>query len=220
MIDHKINEKLIPLDQIDASEWNPNEMSDYMRQKLHAAVEEFGFVTEIIVYQKPDGRYGIIDGHHRYNEALAQGMTEILANDLGPLSEDQAKILNRVMDDIHGERNPIKLSRILTQLSKDSDWDSFKEVLPMTEAEIDNLLVLEVDKSVFDDGPVFAGKEPGADLAKAWVDLKMTVSEDQFEEFQKLIYKAKTALGIEKMADPALENGALLKELLDRRAFS
>jgi hypothetical protein len=50
-----------------------------------------------------------------------------------------------------------------------------------------------------------------------WIDIKVAVHAEEHAEVEKLIARTKAALGIEKKPDPALENGALLKELVTRK---
>ncbi len=215
MIELKVDEKIIPIDQIDPNSWNPNEMADFMSEKLRMSLERFGQVAEVLVRQKPDGRYEIIDGEHRFREAKVLGETELLCNDLGVISDDKAKMLTLAMNELHGERNPVRLSKLLNTLHDGPEWDFLKEALPFTDLELENLFSLSVDKEDFDAAGGHVPEEKSG-VEKDWSDIKISVPEDGAEEFQKLLYKGKQMIGVEKMADPALENGVLLKELLAR----
>ena len=64
------NIQAIPIDQIDANAYNPNHVAPPEMRLLYESIKEDGYTMPIVVYRKPDGRYEIVDGYHRYTVML------------------------------------------------------------------------------------------------------------------------------------------------------
>ena len=208
----RIKEEKVDLARLAPNPWNHNEQSDFMQERLGRSLEKYGQVAEIIVREKPDGKLEIIDGEHRYRELVAKKATLALVNNLGEVSDDDARLLTAVMNELRGDRNPSKLSRLLNSLKGSIDWGEIAEVLPFTAIEMENIL------AIADDLPKPPKEKDGASEGDgkptAWVDIKLSVHQDVMPEVKEMMAKAKTKLRITKEPDEALENGRLLKVLL------
>lgn len=64
------NIKAIPVEQIDANSYNPNHVAPPEMRLLYESIKEDGYTMPVVVYPKPDGRYEIVDGYHRYTVML------------------------------------------------------------------------------------------------------------------------------------------------------
>ena len=213
MIELNFSEETIPIEKITPNPWNPNEQDEFMRERLSKSMGRYGQVVEIIVRETTDGSYEIIDGEHRYKEALAQGKTELIVNNLGKVSDDRAKILTMAMNEIHGDRDALKLSRLLNDISEDENWSVFAEIVPFSALELKTILALADD---IEGPPLKKDEENEGDhgSTEVWVDLKIAINEEKFDQVRNLMEMAKTLLKIEKQADPSLENGEILKKLV------
>jgi len=212
MIKINFSEETIPIEKISPNPWNPNEQSEFMKERLSKSMERYGQVVEIIVRETTEGNYEIIDGEHRYKEALEQGKGELIVNNLGKIPDDKAKILTMAMNEIHGDRDALKLSKLLNDLSEDESWGIFSEIVPFSALELKTILTLAEDIAA----PPLKEKENEGDQESihTWIDLKVSVNEEKFDHFQELINKSKGVLRIEEQADPSLENGEILKKLV------
>ena len=210
MIKINFSEETIPIEKISPNPWNPNEQSEFMKERLSKSMERYGQVVEIIVRETTEGNYEIIDGEHRYKEALEQGKGELIVNNLGKIPDDKAKILTMAMNEIHGDRDALKLSKLLNDLSEDESWGIFSEIVPFSALELKTILTLAEDIAA----PPLKEKEGDQESAHTWIDLKVSVNEEKFDHFQELINESKGVLRIEEQADPSLENGEILKKLV------
>lgn len=70
MISPVYNIKAIPIEQIDANSYNPNHVAPPEMRLLYESIKEDGYTMPVVVYPKPDGRYEIVDGYHRYTVML------------------------------------------------------------------------------------------------------------------------------------------------------
>ena len=64
------NIKAIPIEDIQANSYNPNHVAPPEMKLLYESIKEDGYTMPIVVYRKPDGRYEIVDGYHRYTTML------------------------------------------------------------------------------------------------------------------------------------------------------
>lgn len=64
------NIKAIPVELIDANSYNPNHVAPPEMRLLYESIKEDGYTMPVVVYPKPDGRYEIVDGYHRYTVML------------------------------------------------------------------------------------------------------------------------------------------------------
>ena len=211
--EYKINEQVVEIERLKPNPWNYNEQTDFMQEKLGNSLDRHGQVAEIIVRELPDGLLQIIDGEHRYKELVSKKTKKALVNNLGIISDDDAKLLTAVMNEIRGRRNPSKLSRLLKSLQESGDWMEIIEVLPYTAVELENILAIAADipkesRAAKGDG--------GEDKPVSWVDIKVAVHQDVLDEVKALMVKAKKKLDIKSESHEALENGRLLKVLLGR----
>ena len=78
-----INEMTVPVEKVKPNPWNPNEQTPFMRSKLKNSLKKYGYVSEVVTRELPDGTFEILDGEHRYDEARELGAKEILINNLG-----------------------------------------------------------------------------------------------------------------------------------------
>lgn len=206
----RINEQIVDISRLVPNPWNNNEQTDFMQQKLGNSLERYGQVAEVLVREKPDGSLEIIDGEHRWKELAAKGETQALVNNLGDVSEDDARLLTLVMNELRGNRNPSKLSRLLKSLQDSAEWSGITEVLPFTDIELENIMLIA------DDAPKLPKEKTGEGEGKpkAWVDIKIAVHQDEIVHVKDMMAEAKAKLGVSVEPDPALENGKLLKVLL------
>lgn len=214
MVKHNINEIVLDIDDLEPNPWNPNEESEFMRERLAGSLKKYGQVAEVLVREIPGAKYQIIDGEHRWRKIKKAGGKEILANNLGKISEEDAKMLTMVANELHGNRNPVRLAKILRDLQRESDWKEIAAILPYTEIEIENLLDIDPDAAP---PPEFfeasTRKKPGAD-DQSWVDIKLSIPAEKASTVESMLESVKRKMKIKSRPDKALENGELLKKIL------
>lgn len=104
---------MVPLDKLEVSALNPNEMTDKKRELLKREIQRIGFVYPIIVRasKKTKGNYQILDGEQRYTVSLLEElkMTEMPCIVLD-VSDAEADFMIYTLNNLKGELNPLKLS--------------------------------------------------------------------------------------------------------------
>lgn len=124
--------KRVPIHHICQNPWNPNVQSEKMFSKGIASVKEFGLMGSILVREHV-GLYEILDGEHRWRYAKELGYTEMDVDSLGEISDDRAKILTVLLNNLRGKDDIEKRAAIYESLNAGQ-----LQLLPFTEEEIEN----------------------------------------------------------------------------------
>lgn len=126
----------LPINEIELSEYNPRKdlrPGDPEYEKLYNSIEEFGYVSPIIVNKNNNV---IIGGHQRYKVLRELGYKEIDCI-LVDLDEQREKALNIALNKIEGEWDMDKLS----ELFADFQAEGFDVSLTgFDKSEIDDLI--------------------------------------------------------------------------------
>jgi len=111
-----------------ANPWNPNKMTAFMYAKALESISEFGFIDPITCL--PD--YTIIDGEHRWKAARDLGLKEVPVVILD-ITPEQARKLTVVLNELHGQADPTKLSDLLSSLLTGATIEDVLHSMPFTE---------------------------------------------------------------------------------------
>lgn len=98
------NIKAIPIEQIDANSYNPNHVAPPEMRLLYESIKEDGYTMPVVVYPKPDGRYEIVDGYHRYTVMLTHRDIYEREGGLLPCSIIDKDVSNRMASTIRHNR--------------------------------------------------------------------------------------------------------------------
>lgn len=95
-----MNVQLIPLEKIEANDYNPNSVAPPEMKLLKLSIEEDGYTMPIVVYYDKDrDKYIIVDGFHRYRCAK-----EYFKMDSIPATVIDKPIENRIASTIRHNR--------------------------------------------------------------------------------------------------------------------
>ena len=98
------NIQAIPIEQIDANSYNPNHVAPPEMRLLYESIKEDGYTMPVVVYPKPDGRYEIVDGYHRYTVMLTHRDIYEREGGLLPCSIIDKDVSNRMASTIRHNR--------------------------------------------------------------------------------------------------------------------
>ncbi len=165
----KINTKKIKISELKPNSWNPKlkPEEDYDVQQQYEevvnSIRTYGLVDPILVRSSKDGKelgfYEIINGYHRFLACKDLKFTEMVVNDLGDLSDLEAKKLAIVTEEVKIPIDQVKLSHLLKEMLEDEDLDALAKGLPYSRELIES----KIDLLNFDwDGM----EEPQGDMNK------------------------------------------------------
>lgn len=157
----------VPMDLISLNEWNSNEMSDAMFNRLVKEMEETGMVAAIQIAPSEGRRFRVVGGEHRFRGAQALGWEKIPCHILmdGKFAdEDLQKLLSVRLNVIHGKMNPEKFKRLYEDVAKRYGKEQLQALFGFTESDAWQKLTKGVVDSVAASG--IGGSALSAELRK------------------------------------------------------
>ena len=174
----KTTKKFVPIDLIVPNKWNPNVQNKEMFEKGKKSVEELGMLGSILV-REIAGHYEILDGEHRWKYGKELGYTEMPVETMGEISDDEAKLLTILINNVRGKDDIEKRAKILQQLN-----DGQLSLLPFTEQQIKfEKELISFDFSQYDK------QIPIERVAKKLVHI--VLSDDEYAVWQKCLAEGK-----------------------------
>ena len=141
----------IPIDRIHVSEWNPNDMSDVMFNRLVEDMNNIGFLQPVLVTEQKDGTYRIIDGEHRYECAKLADMPEIPCVIVsGEFAEDEVKqkFQTMRMNMIRGNVDKRKLASLVNELATEIPIEDIAESMAFDDVDALKALIEDTRESL------------------------------------------------------------------------
>lgn len=133
--------RAIPVDLIDPDPDNPNEVSDAQMDTLTADIRDHGFTQPVLVREGEDGRFGMIDGEHRWRIVKELGYATVPGVVI-KADDDEAKIRLLTMNGLRGDFVPIKYAYFLQDLTRRIPEAELRRRLGMEPTEMRDLLRL------------------------------------------------------------------------------
>jgi hypothetical protein len=137
--------KEVPIDSVKPNNYNYNQMSAYMAEKLRENIKEFGFLEPVVVRSGDekgkfeDGRLEIINGYHRWVACTENNMKDIRVLDIGNVSDVRAKALTINLNEIGGKPDQTQLDKLVAEISQ-IGGDDLVATLPWDEATIEAMV--------------------------------------------------------------------------------
>jgi len=131
---------MLPIKKLTPHPMNANVVSDDLREKLKAHIKRSGRYPSLIVRKHPDedGRYQILDGHHRAKILQELGHTEARC-DVWDVSDREAKLLLATLNRLEGQDMPIKRAQLIHELLGEMNLDDLSGLLPESDKQIEEL---------------------------------------------------------------------------------
>lgn len=110
-----LDARVVPLDQLQANDYNPNRMPDAEMDLLRQCIEKYGFLFPIIAVATGPKQFRIVDGFHRYETLKRMGAQEAAVVVL-ELSYHDAVQLTVLMNRIKGLHQVDRMSDLVVKL--------------------------------------------------------------------------------------------------------
>ena len=138
---------MIDIGLIDNADYNPQEQSKVVFNRMVKSIKKDGFAGTIQVAPnlKKEGRYIVVSGNHRLDAAKVLDIKQLPCNVFEDWDEDRQKAENVSWNIIHGKFNPEKLAKLYDDLSKKYGDELAQEMMAL---EVDNSLVKQILKQV------------------------------------------------------------------------
>lgn len=188
---------LRPLDSVDKNRWNPNTMSDEMKESLLYGLKRDGWLVSqaLLIWgtdEKGKRQDIIIDGEHRWIAGMEGGLDKGPMVFLDGLTEIEAKALTIKMNQKRGEWNPDMLATVVKELELDLETDDLALDLGLGDDFVMELLAdapMDLDGV---DGDKPTAPEPGGTMRSGSSHVKQVqlfFDAKQKQEWDELIDK-------------------------------
>jgi hypothetical protein len=166
---------VLPVDEIQENEWNPNVVPDHLMAALVKNIQRVGFTQPILVRPNtgPGRAYEVIDGAHRLRAARAAGV-EFVPCTVKLIDTAEAKA-QTIAHNQHGEMDASLTAKLLTEINADGiPFDELSGFVGYTDDELqafENLLKIDWQPTPADRTPATT---PQSDDER-WIDLRVRV---------------------------------------------
>ncbi len=196
--------KELLLKEIVPNPWNPNVLNAPDMARLETSMERFNQVENIVVREKDDGKYEIIGGEHRW-KVLRKMKKKVAICAVVELEKDEdAMLLGEALNQLHGAPDKAKNQTLYEMLKAKMPVEQIMSIIPKTTDEIAGII------------KGMTGGEPAAPAAsdsKEYIDLKISVKQDQMEVIQQAFEKIAKDAGITQNLTNKKTRGSILEWL-------
>lgn len=106
------------------------------------SIKEHGFIDPVTA-REVGTDLEIVDGEHRWRGAIDLSLALIPVFNLGPLSDQAAKKLTILLNDLHGTPDQQKLAVLLKDLASNESLEELTKSLPFTPESLRGMIGLE-----------------------------------------------------------------------------
>jgi hypothetical protein len=135
------------VDQLVEADWNyKRDMDDpdvqKLMKKLEANIKSNGQIENLIVRELDTGFYEVVNGNHRLLVMRALKKKQVQVFNLGKVSEAKAQRIAVETNETKFEADPLKLGRLLKDLSVDEEVTKLLVTMPYSSQQFDDLVKL------------------------------------------------------------------------------
>ena len=143
--------KLVNIDRLVPNAYNPNVMEPEIYAQTVKNIKEEGFIYPLLVQQKKNDKYMIIDGFHRWKAAQEIGYKELPVIVLDKnMSEAMIATIN--FNKLRGEFDVLRLAEVIHTLHKTYSIEEIEKKLGYTQEQVEGMEnLLKYDFDSFDD---------------------------------------------------------------------
>lgn len=120
----------IEISKLKKAEWNYKTDDPETAEKLEADIKEFGQIENIIVRELAKGQFEVVNGNHRLDAFKKLGIKLPICFNLGKVSLEYAQLVATVTNELRFGHDELKLSQILSNISKKFTLEKMENVLP------------------------------------------------------------------------------------------
>lgn len=132
--------RMVRVQDLIAHPLNANVLPEDMREKLAAHIRSSGRYPHLIVrpHPKQDGKYEVLDGHHRLLVLKDLGHAEARC-DVWDVNDREAKLLLATLNRLEGQDLPIRRAQLLHELLGEMNLSDLAGLLPESEKQLEEL---------------------------------------------------------------------------------
>ena len=142
---------MLPIGNIRQNDWNPNELSAAMFNRLTEDMRTLGFLQPILVVPLEDGKYRIVNGEHRFECARLLDMELVpcvIVEGEFASNETAQKVQTMRMNMIRGNVDKRKLKALVEDLTASAPIEDVAEALAFDDVDALKALIDDARKDL------------------------------------------------------------------------
>jgi len=187
---NEVNMKIEVLNvtDIQANDWNPNEMEKEIFNSLVNTIQDRGFKQPILVrpVEGQDKKYEIVDGEHRFKAMQVAGQKKIPCV-VVDISETEAKLDTIAMNRLKGEHIPFQVAQLIVDLKSEMGEEWIKKYAAFNEDEIKEYESMLIPPDL--DNDVTIGNDPDLNTPVP-IEISIMLMETKKKRFDKAMEQA------------------------------
>lgn len=135
--------KVIGIGAIRHAPWNykqTGEKADVAKAKVKAAIRKRGQIVNVIVRPLGDGIYEMVNGNHRLDAFIEEGIKECMTFDLGECSQETAEMIALETNELNIPADDLKLGALLKHVAAVTPVAEMAVTLPYGSAQIESYI--------------------------------------------------------------------------------
>jgi len=182
--------RVLPVTNIKFNDYNPNDMEVEVFNLLVEHVKTGGMHQPILVRKDSEGGYSVVDGEHRLRASINAGLDEVVVV-VVDYDDDMAKFKTISMNEIRGEYIPLKMAKLLVDLSERFDQAHIARMTGLTEDTMRSLSdLLDVPSIDFDSDATITS----LDVSRP-IPIHLMLMPDEHGPYEEAMIKAMTLGG-------------------------
>lgn len=133
----------LPVSSLVSAPWNYKKKSgeevEEAKLKVRAALHKRGQIVNLIVREMPDSLFEVVNGNHRLEVFLEDGVEKAMCFNLGEVTQDQAEMIALETNELNVPADKYQLGKLLERVTSVVPIVQAAETLPYTVAEIRDL---------------------------------------------------------------------------------
>lgn len=121
-----LNVQLVPVDDVEANDYNPNKVAPPEMKLLKLSIRKDGFTMPVVAAKKSSDKYVVVDGFHRRTHAASDKKIRESLSGYLPISKLDKKIEDRITATVRHNlargTHQVELSANLIVLLKKHNW--------------------------------------------------------------------------------------------------
>lgn len=126
----------IPLVQLVKADWNYKDDDEKKLEKLIANLKHNGQVQNIIVRELGAKKYEVVNGNHRFDALVANGVDGAVCCNLGKISKNAAIRVAVETNETNFDSDSISLARVIENILKEFELEDVAVTMPYDEEQL------------------------------------------------------------------------------------
>lgn len=180
----------ISVERLVKASWNYKEDNDDLKEKLKNNIKRNGQIENILIRELDTGFYEVVNGNHRTDAVKELGINEVVAFNLGKITQAEAMRVAIETNELKFETNAVKLAERIKEISLEFNHEELSLTMPYNTTELENFSkLLSFDFAQFESNEEENNNSSSSSSGESNIDESEDSETDILEEGNKLLIR-------------------------------